>query len=185
MTVDSETQGERGLNHALPWAKIAAAKFQHFSDASVVNELLSVKTAHEARLAIHPSLLFLRRTAALDRRIEKQKSVSLLELARRNEKQRRDAERQSLFSDLYKTDPANEQDTDASSLEVSNRIQTIILNETTRILADALMSIKTANSMTGIVSDGTRSTGNTQIPVTQWSSQRSVNLCPENPELCD
>jgi UTP:GlnB (protein PII) uridylyltransferase len=91
----------------------------------------------------------------------------LLELARRNEKQRRDAQRQSLFSDLYKTDPANEQDTDASSLEVSNRIQTIILNETTRILADALISIKTANSMTGIVSDGTRSTGNTQIPVTQ------------------
>ena len=167
MTVDSETQGERGLNHALPWAKIAAAKFQHFSDASVVNELLSAKTAHEARLAIHPSLLFLRRNAALDRRIEKQKSVSLLELARRNDKQRRDAERQSLLSDLYKTDPANEQDTDTSSLEVSNTIRTIILNETTRILADALISIKTANPMTGIVSDGTRSTGNTQIPVTQ------------------
>ncbi|HAU09943.1 MAG TPA: hypothetical protein DCS41_00645, partial [Gammaproteobacteria bacterium] len=79
----------------------------------------------------------------------------------------RDAQRQSLFSDLYKTDPAKEHDTDASSLEVSNRIQTIILNETTRILADALISIKTANPMTGIVSDGTRSTGNTHIPVTQ------------------
>ncbi|HIL17642.1 MAG TPA: hypothetical protein EYG12_00215, partial [Gammaproteobacteria bacterium] len=142
-------------------------KFQHFSDASVVNELLSAKTAHEARLAIHPSLLFLRRNAALDRRIGQQKSVSLLELTRRNEKQRRDAERQSLLSDLYKTDPANEQDTDASSLEISNRIHTIILNETARILADALSGIKTANPMTDIVSDGTRSTGNTQIPVTQ------------------
>ena len=102
----------------------------------------------------------------MDRRIGQQKSVSLLELTRRNEKQRRDAERQSLLSDLYKTDPANEQDTDASSLEVNNRIQTILLNETARILADALMGIKTANAMTGIVSDGTRSTGNTQIPVT-------------------
>jgi len=166
-TVDSEIQGERGLDHALPWAKIAAAKFQHFSDASVVNELLPVQTAHKTRLAVHPSLLFLQRNAALDRRIDEQKSLSLLELDRRNEKQRRDAERESLLSGLYKTDAANEQDTDAPPLEVGDRVQTIILNETARILADALISINTARPMTGSVSDGTGPTGNTQIPVTQ------------------
>ena len=133
----------------------------------MVNELLPTQPADEARLAIHPSLLFLRRTAALDRRIGKRKSVSLLESARRNEKQRLDAERQSLFADLPKTDPTHEQNTDASSLEVNDTIQTIILNETARILADALIGIKTADATTGIVSDERRSTGSAELPVTQ------------------
>ena len=90
-----------------------------------------------------------------------------MESTRSNEKQRHDAERQSLLSDLRKTDPTDEQNTDASSLEVNDTIQTIILNETARILADALIGIKTADAMTGIVSDETRSTGNAELPVTQ------------------
>ena len=166
-TVDSAIQGERGLDHALPWARITPAKFQYFGDSRVVNELLPTQAAHEARLAIHPSLLFLQRTAALDRRSGKRKSVSLLESARRNEKQRLDAERQSLFADLPKTDPTHEQNTDASSLEVNDTIQTIILNETARILADALFGFMTADATTGIVSDETRATGNAELRITQ------------------
>ena len=91
----------------------------------------------------------------------------MLESARRNEKQRLDAERQSLFADLPKTDPTDEQNTDASSLEVNDTIQTIILNETARILADALIGIKTADATTGIVSDETRATGNAELRITQ------------------
>ncbi len=86
----SEDQGERSLENALPWANIKAANFAHF-DAKKP-DLVMVEARHEQRLASDEGFEFLLTQAQERHNIMNKTTVSLLKEQRKKEREQQEEE---------------------------------------------------------------------------------------------
>lgn len=85
--IDSSEQGERSLDNALPWAKVAPADFQKSTDGWF--NLNTLRNRHQARISDDPGFEYLVDSARSLNELEKQKSLSLSEKIRRKERDKR------------------------------------------------------------------------------------------------
>ena len=136
----SEEHGERGLDNALPWAKIDAARYR----ASKLGPLEPYRAAHERRIRNDPGFQYLAEEEALLAELRSQKTVSLQEEKRRREWNRREERRKqdrARFRQAMGLPPQPEKKDDddtvaAADDEEADDVRAIGLNEAARILAD-------------------------------------------------
>jgi len=85
--IDSTDQGERSLDNALPWAKVAPADYEKTSSGWF--NLTTLRNKHKSRIAEDAGFIYLVDTAKSINHLQDQKSVSLSEKIRRNERNNR------------------------------------------------------------------------------------------------
>jgi carboxyl-terminal processing protease len=83
--------GESALPNAMPWDTIPSARYFPYQDFS--RKLGTLRTASQTRQASDPDFRYLNETIALAHELKKQKTLSLQETARKNEKQELDNKR--------------------------------------------------------------------------------------------
>ncbi|HFE37210.1 MAG TPA: tail-specific protease, partial [Gammaproteobacteria bacterium] len=145
--MESDEQGERSLDNALPWAHISAAQFvpaKHPLQAS----LDEVKARHEARVQADSGFNFLLAQAKLRKEVLTKKRISLLKSVREKERAKREKDRHerlnkfrasrgiaavSLEEDVAEDGGAG--DTNKSE-SLSKELQLISLREAAAILVD-------------------------------------------------
>jgi len=81
--IDSEAQGERGLDNALPWAEVTAANYDEWT--SVKPDYGKLQSLHDSRYRANDSFRLLIEELEAQRVARDQRQVSLLEAARRQE----------------------------------------------------------------------------------------------------
>src|SRR6187551_1266206 len=92
-TIDMEEVGESSLEAALPWDRIAAASFQHFSAARPMPAAMVLGTAEATRSKADPDFQWLVASIAATEKLRQQKSLSLNLTQRKQERESLDAER--------------------------------------------------------------------------------------------
>ena len=144
----SEDQGERSLENALPWANIKAANFAHF-DAKKP-DLVTVEARHEQRLASDEGFEFLLTQAQERHNIMNKTTVSLLKEQRKKEREQQEEEhRQRLnkFRVSVGLEPQEKKEEDDSSDDdvasedndnIKDEILKIQLKEAAAILVDMI-----------------------------------------------
>jgi carboxyl-terminal processing protease len=85
--IDNSEQGERSLDNALPWAKVAPADYQKATSGRF--NLVTLRNRHQSRIAKDEGFIYLIDTAESINHLQEQKSVSLSEKLRRNERNNR------------------------------------------------------------------------------------------------
>jgi carboxyl-terminal processing protease len=85
--VDDAGQGERSLDNALPWAKVAPADYEKVSSGWF--NLNTLRSKHQARISKDAGFTYLVDASQSINQLQKQKSVSLSEKLRRNERNNR------------------------------------------------------------------------------------------------
>jgi len=135
----SEEQGERGLDNALPWARIKAAEHRRYR----LGDLERLRQMHKRRIAKDPGFLYLKQETELINEMRKQKTVSLLESKRRSEWEAREQRRKQMKNRFLtaiglppEEDSADEEKSAEAAPEEDDPVRMIMLNETARILAD-------------------------------------------------
>jgi carboxyl-terminal processing protease len=88
---DETDVGESALPNAMPWDTIPSARYFPYQDFS--RKLGTLRTASQTRQASDPDFRYLNETIALAHELKKQKTLSLQETARKNEKQELDNKR--------------------------------------------------------------------------------------------
>jgi carboxyl-terminal processing protease len=137
---DSQEEGERSLENALPWAKIRAARY----DSSQLASLQRQREAHQQRVQNDPGFKFLVEEEKLLRKIRNQQLLSLKEGERRAEWQEREnrrKERENRFRMFAGLPPLSEEESenDDFSEEETEATKRIGVNEAARILADYIV----------------------------------------------
>ena len=92
-TIDMEEVGESSLEAALPWDRIAAASFQHFTAARPMPAAMVLGTAEATRSKADPDFQWLVASIAATEKLRQQKSLSLNLTQRKQERESLDAER--------------------------------------------------------------------------------------------
>ncbi len=129
--------GERGLDNALPWARIDAADYRPGGSVSYAR----YRENHERRIQKDAGFKYLQGESALLREMRENKVVSLLESKRKKEWDAREAKRKSdkkefrLAVGLPAEEP-DEEDKNSSAEDGEDAINQIQVNEAARILAD-------------------------------------------------
>ncbi len=162
-TAVGNSVGERALDNALPWSKISATRYVRFKGASVVNELEAVRASYKRRLMADPHLIFVRRNTTLDQRVTEQETVSLLEAVRRDEREQREQARETLLFDLQRDTDTSAGEGDDTPIGTGSRIESMMLREASRILADALSSAETGQVLADHAVRSKSSRGETPI----------------------
>jgi len=85
--VDNADQGERSLDNALPWAKVAPADYEKTSSGWF--NLSTLRKNHQSRIAEDAGFIYLVDTAQSVNHLQGLKTVSLSEKIRRNERNNR------------------------------------------------------------------------------------------------
>lgn len=85
--IEGDEQGERSLDNALPWAKVAPADYRKVSSGWF--NLNTLRSMHQARISADAGFTYLVDTAKSINELEKQKELSLSEKVRRNERDKR------------------------------------------------------------------------------------------------
>jgi carboxyl-terminal processing protease len=85
--IDNSEQGERSLDNALPWAKVAPANYEKVTSGRF--NLVTLRNRHQSRIAKDEGFIYLIDTAKSINHLQEQKSVSLSEKLRRNERNNR------------------------------------------------------------------------------------------------
>ena len=85
--IDNSEQGERSLDNALPWAKVAPAEYDRASSGWF--NLSTLRSMHQARISKDPGFIYLVDTAESVKQLQEQKSVTLSEKLRRKERSQR------------------------------------------------------------------------------------------------
>lgn len=85
--IDNSDQGERSLDNALPWAKVAPANYEKVASGRF--NLETLRNRHQSRIAKDEGFIYLIDTAESINHLQEQKSVSLSEKLRRNERNNR------------------------------------------------------------------------------------------------
>jgi carboxyl-terminal processing protease len=134
---ESQEEGERSLENALPWAKIRAARY----DSKQLASLQRQREAHQRRMQNDLGFKFLVEEEKLLRKIRNQQLLSLKEGERRAEWQDREnrrKERESRFRIFAGLPPLSEEESENEDLsdEETEAIKRIGVNEAARILAD-------------------------------------------------
>jgi carboxyl-terminal processing protease len=88
---DNSEVGESALPNALPWDTIPSARYFPYQDFS--KRLPALRQASEVRQAADPDFRYLNESIALARELKKQKTISLNEAKRRQEKKDLDEKR--------------------------------------------------------------------------------------------
>ncbi|MEI6413700.1 MAG: carboxy terminal-processing peptidase [Pseudomonadota bacterium] len=136
---DSDEEGERTLDNALPWAHISPAHYAPLKLGSI--EPLKLRSAE--RVKADSGFALLTQREVLLKELDKHKVVSLNETRRRQESEQREKlfkDQKSHFLKLQGVtvpDEDDNEDTEAKKDE-QNAIKHIGLDESARILADAI-----------------------------------------------
>ncbi len=135
--LDSDAQGERGLDNALPWAEVPAARFKPWSVDSV--DYNAVIERHQSRYSSDHSFELLIEELKAQRDSRAQREVSLVEATRIKENEERSADRDERIELYRRAFGASSSDGDDDS-EVAD----ILLEEAANVLSDILDSSLTA-----------------------------------------
>ncbi|MES9962147.1 MAG: carboxy terminal-processing peptidase [Candidatus Sedimenticola sp. 20ELBAFRAG] len=135
----AEEHGERGLDNALPWAKIPAASFS----PAGIGSLDKYVERHRKRIKGDPGFEFLAAEDALLKEARGKKVVSLMESRRKQESDERDArrkQRKNSFLTAMGLEPESDDDDEADHStpddDKDDPVEKIMLHETARILSD-------------------------------------------------
>lgn len=138
---DSDEEGERTLDNALPWAHISPARYTPLK----LGSLEPLKLRSEQRVKADPGFALLMQREALLKELDKRKIVSLNEARRQQESQQREKffkDQKSHFLRLQGVTAVDEDDADNEDSEARKNEQKVIshigLYESARILADAI-----------------------------------------------
>ena len=140
-SVQSEDEGERSLPHALPWAKISAAKFNPSNDIPM--NIDTVETRHENRVKVDRGFNFLLSQAKVSKEVMDKKELSLLKSQRKSEREQRKLSQNEKLNEFrlsrgmesVSLDDA-ESKTDDENKALSDEVRQILLRETAAILVD-------------------------------------------------
>ncbi len=130
--LDSDAQGERSLDNALPWAEVSRADFDAWSDED--KSFSHVQFRHDSRYRANSSFKLLIEELESQRVARAQKQVSLLESVRKAEfLERRDGreEREELFRKAFGASSNDGDEEDAA-------LPDIILDEAANVLSDII-----------------------------------------------
>jgi len=141
--VESDDQGERSLENALPWANISAAKFTPFN--SSVADLSNIKLQHEARAKRDSGFIYLVAQAEVQRKVLNKKQVTLLKTQRQIEREKLETEQRERLNNFrisrglkpQKKDDDSEMSKDSRE-KLSKELDEIELRETAAILIDVM-----------------------------------------------
>ena len=131
-SLDSDAQGERSLDNALPWAEVSRADFDAWSDED--KSFSHVQFRHDSRYRANSSFKLLIEELESQRVARAQKQVSLLESVRKAEfLERRDGreEREELFRKAFGASSNDGDEEDAA-------LPDIILDEAANVLSDII-----------------------------------------------
>ncbi|MES9875647.1 MAG: carboxy terminal-processing peptidase [Candidatus Sedimenticola sp. PURPLELP] len=135
----AEEHGERGLDNALPWAKIPAASF----NPAGIGSLDKYVERHRKRIKGDPGFEFLAAEDSLLKEARGKKVVSLMESRRKQESDERDARRKQRKNSFLtamglkpESDDDDEADHSTSDDDKDDPVEKIMLHETARILSD-------------------------------------------------
>jgi len=85
--IDNTDQGERSLDNALPWAKVAPTNYEKVPGGWF--NLATLRDKHKARIAKDDGFIYLIDAAKSINQLQNQKTISLSEKVRRNERNNR------------------------------------------------------------------------------------------------
>jgi len=85
--IDAADQGERSLDNALPWAKVAPANYEKATSGRF--NLSTLRNKHQSRIAKDDGFIYLIDAARAINHLQDQQSVSLSEKIRKNERNNR------------------------------------------------------------------------------------------------
>ena len=131
--MDSDAQGERGLDNALPWAEVAAASFDAWSEDETNYSHLQFR--HESRYRANASFKLLLKEIEAQRTARAQRQVSLVEEVRKQENLERGADREERL-ELYRKAFG----VSSNSGDEADAIPDIILDEAANVLSDIIDS---------------------------------------------
>lgn len=129
--MDSDAQGERGLDNALPWAEVAVANFDAWTERKA--NYSHVQFRHESRYRTNESFKLLIEELEAQRTARAQQHVSLVESVRKQENLERRAgrqEREELYRKAFGASSSDDNDGDT--------IPDIILEEAANVLSDII-----------------------------------------------
>ena len=129
--LDSDAQGERGLDNALPWAEVAAASFDAWSEDETNYSHLQFR--HESRYRANDSFKLLLEELEAQRTARSQRQVSLVEKVRKQENLARGADREERLELFRKAFGVSSNDSDEA-----DAIPDIILDEAANVLSDII-----------------------------------------------
>ncbi len=133
-TLDSDAQGERGLDNALPWAAVPAAKFSSWTGTEP--DYARAQVQHDARYGASKSFKLLIEELKTQRDSRAQRDVSLVESVRRLEIDERRADRDEREELYRKAFGFSTSDSDTENGE--EEFPDIILEEAANVLSDIL-----------------------------------------------
>jgi len=141
--LSSDDHGERALNNALPWAKIAAARYKPAGNDEFGVETL--REMHLSRVAEDPAFQALLAQEAAIEEARARQEVSLLRTARKaehdkNKREQRDRENQiRIAHGLDPLPPESDLEDEAEDEDLSDEEDfDVILEEATEVVADML-----------------------------------------------
>jgi carboxyl-terminal processing protease len=129
--IDSDAQGERGLDNALPWAEVATAKYDPWS--TQIANYPDIQSKHESRYRASDSFDLLIQELEAQRVARAERDVTLIEEIRQQEilELREDREERE---DLYRRAFGASSGDDGDEVDVPD----IILEEAANVLADII-----------------------------------------------
>jgi carboxyl-terminal processing protease len=132
--------GESSLDDALPWDRIAAARFQHYTAAHALPAAVSLDRAEAERNKADPNFQWLVASIAASDKLRAQKSLSLNLTDRKAERERLDAERLQRENQRRSAEAkpvfANVVEMDAADDVSGEKAPDILLDRTLQITAD-------------------------------------------------
>lgn len=131
--LDSDAQGERGLDNALPWAEVAAANYDAWSMRKANYD--HVQSLHEIRYRGSDSFALLIDELEAQRVARAQRSVTLVESVRQQENEAREADRDQREELYRKAFGVSSSDDDEADETV---VADIILEEAANVLNDII-----------------------------------------------
>ena len=143
--IESDEQGERSLDNALPWDHISSAKYNRYNSAGSFN-FQTLKDKHQARVQTDPGFNFLVNEATVRTKEMDKKTVSLLKSKREAERKKMQDERLQRLNtyrvsrNLEPIDSIEQLNEEAKSNnhDISDDLEKIQLRETAAILLDAI-----------------------------------------------
>ena len=130
--MDSDAQGERGLDNALAWAEVPAADFDLWTTQTP--DYQGALAKHSSRYQSNPSFDLLLEELNSQRDTRSQTEVSLVESVRQAEIAERETDREERLALFRKAFGAGDADGDDEEEEFPD----IILNEAASVLGDLL-----------------------------------------------
>jgi len=131
--MDSDAQGERGLDNALPWAEVPAAKYSAWVDQKP--DYSGASARHESRYRDNPSFGLLLEELKSQREARAEDLVTLVESVRQNEINDEEADREERLALFRKAFGASSSSDEGNAEE---EFPDVILEEAANVLGDIL-----------------------------------------------